>query len=66
MSPSAPPNAFLSGPDAAAERSFSANRIVLHITGPDVADLSFIDLPGSSLDTLLLVFNILPRSLCRR
>ena len=58
LSPSAPPDAFLSGPDAAAERSFSANRIVLHISGPDVADLSFIDLPGSSLDTLLLVFNI--------
>jgi hypothetical protein len=48
------------------ELSFSANRIVLNITGPDVTDLNFIDLPGSCLDLLPRVFNVLPRTLCRR
>lgn len=66
LSPSTPPDVFLSGADIPTELSFSKNRIVLDITGPDVADLSFIDLPGLFLDTRLLVFNILLRSLCRR
>ena len=47
------------------ELSFSANRIVLDITGPDVTDLNFIDLPGSCLDSFPRVFNILSRSICR-
>ena len=64
LSPSTPPDVFLSGADTTApECSFSKNRIVLHIAGPDVDDLNFIDLPGSSIYTLLLFFfNILPRS----
>lgn len=65
LSPSAPPDAFLSGANTEKELTFSANRIVLHITGSDVADLNFIDLPGSCLDTLSLVFNTSPRSICR-
>ena len=66
LSPSTSPDIFLSGADTATECSFSENRIVLHISGPDVDDLNFIDLPGSFLDTLPLFFNILPRSLCWR
>ncbi|EMD32890.1 hypothetical protein CERSUDRAFT_160914 [Gelatoporia subvermispora B] len=40
---------FLNGPDAdveVSERSFSRNSIVLDISGPDIVDLSFVDLPG--------------------
>ncbi|KAI0002262.1 P-loop containing nucleoside triphosphate hydrolase protein [Russula compacta] len=46
LSPSTPPDVFLSGADPDQEVPFSRNRIVLHISGPDVADLNFIDLPG--------------------
>ncbi|KAI9508381.1 P-loop containing nucleoside triphosphate hydrolase protein [Russula earlei] len=46
LSPSTPPEAFLQGTDIEPEIPFSANRIVLHISGPDVTDLNFIDLPG--------------------
>lgn len=66
LSPSTSPDIFLSGADPATECSFSENRIVLHISGPDVDDLNFIDLPGSFLNTHPLFFNILPRSLCWR
>jgi hypothetical protein len=51
LNPATSADAFLSGAisgaNAADELSFSANRIVLHITGSNVADLNFIDLPGS-------------------
>ena len=53
------------GPDVMNELPFSANRIVLHITGSDVADLNFIDLPGLWLDSLSCVFYLLLRSFCR-
>ena len=66
LTPSTPPDVFLSAADTTTELSFSANRIVLNINGPDVTDLNFIDLPGSCLDPLPRVFNILPRSLRRR
>jgi hypothetical protein len=70
LNPSTSPDAFLSGAisgdSAEDELSFSANRIVLNITGPDVTDLNFIDLPGSCLDPHPRVFHILPRTLCRR
>jgi len=50
LNPSTSRDAFLSGAIPGAnvknELPFSANRIVLHITGSDVADLNFIDLPG--------------------
>lgn len=71
LSPSTSPDAFLSGPIFGpnatdnSELSFSANRIVLRITGSDVADLNFIDLPGSWLDFLSCVFNTPLRSFCR-
>lgn len=65
LSPSTPSDVFLSASDTPTELSFSANRIVLNITGPDVTDLNFIDLPGPRLDTLPRVSNISPRALCR-
>ncbi len=65
LTPSEPPDVFLSGADTATELSFSANRIVLNITGHDVTDLNFIDLPGLCLDKLLRVFNTPRRPFCR-
>ena len=67
LNPSVSPDAFLSGAISGPKNEFpfSANRIVLHITGSDVADLNFIDLPGSCLDSLSYVFNISLRSFCR-
>ncbi|KAH9965455.1 P-loop containing nucleoside triphosphate hydrolase protein [Russula dissimulans] len=46
LNPSTPSSVFLQGADSEHEISFSANRIVLDISGPDVTDLNFIDLPG--------------------
>ncbi|KAA1470471.1 hypothetical protein DENSPDRAFT_774675 [Dentipellis sp. KUC8613] len=49
LNPSTNFQTFLQGPDAdpnAMELSFSKNTICLQISGPDVADLSFVDLPG--------------------
>lgn len=70
LNPLTSPDVFLSGAtsgaNAANELSFSANRIVLYITGSDVADLNFIDLPGSWLDSLSCVFNTSLRPFCRR
>jgi hypothetical protein len=62
LSPSTPSDVFLSRADTATELAFSANRIVLNISGPDVTDLNFIDLPGSCFDPLPRVFYILPRT----
>ncbi|KAH9976107.1 P-loop containing nucleoside triphosphate hydrolase protein [Lactifluus volemus] len=48
LSPTIPPDSFLSGNgmDTELEFSFSYNCIVLHISGSDITDLNFIDLPG--------------------
>ncbi|KAI9508380.1 P-loop containing nucleoside triphosphate hydrolase protein [Russula earlei] len=49
LSPSASADAFLSGTESdfgKPEVSFSSDCIVLHIHGPDVTDLNFVDLPG--------------------
>ncbi|KAJ7288890.1 P-loop containing nucleoside triphosphate hydrolase protein [Mycena rebaudengoi] len=47
LNPSKPSRQFLEDDDdGAAELSFSTNYISLRINGPDVADLSFVDLPG--------------------
>lgn len=49
LNPSTPFRDFLDGDDddgSAPEVSFSTNYISLQITGPEVADLSFVDLPG--------------------
>jgi hypothetical protein len=59
LNPSTPSDAFLSGAETNHEVPFSSNRIVLHVSGPDITDLNFIDLPGSYVDTLQLLFNIL-------
>ncbi|KAJ7587575.1 P-loop containing nucleoside triphosphate hydrolase protein [Mycena floridula] len=49
LNPSTPASKFLSGDDedpASPELTFTPNYISLQISGPDVADLSFVDLPG--------------------
>ncbi|TFK68463.1 hypothetical protein BDN72DRAFT_769259 [Pluteus cervinus] len=47
LNPSTASHLFLTAnDDTPNERSFSKNRILLQISGPDVADLSFCDLPG--------------------
>jgi len=63
LSPSAPTDDFLSRAESdfepeQSEISFSPNCIVLQISGPDVTDLNFIDLPGSFLDVLQLAFTV--------
>jgi hypothetical protein len=53
LSPSVSPDDFLSGPESdfeQSESSFSSDCTVLHISGPDITDLDFIDLPGMFLD----------------
>jgi hypothetical protein len=52
LNPSTPPDVFLAGATTDHEVSFSSNRIVLHVSGPDITDLNFIDLPGSYVRTL--------------
>jgi len=49
LNPSQPPDVFLSGVDPGHEVTFSSNRIVVHVSGPDITDLNFIDLPGLCL-----------------
>lgn len=46
LNPSTPSDVFLAGTDNGHEVPFSSNRIVLHVSGPDITDLNFIDLPG--------------------
>jgi hypothetical protein len=50
LNPSAGHEMFLSGPDAdpdgGSELSFSKNCVCLELSGPDLTDLSFCDLPG--------------------
>ncbi|KAJ7813927.1 P-loop containing nucleoside triphosphate hydrolase protein [Mycena olivaceomarginata] len=47
LNPSKPPRTFLEEDEEdVPEVSFSTNYISLQISGPDVADLSFVDLPG--------------------
>lgn len=48
LNPRIPAQTFLTLPesDKKADLDFSVNCITLHISGPDVADLSFCDLPG--------------------
>lgn len=57
LCPSRNPELFLSGPDEDAERrdiTFSKNCVSLEISGPELTDLSFCDLPGALLPPLLL------------
>ncbi|KAK7036327.1 P-loop containing nucleoside triphosphate hydrolase protein [Favolaschia claudopus] len=47
LSPNKPPHSFLTDDgNSPTELSFSTNYISLQISGPKVADLSFVDLPG--------------------
>jgi hypothetical protein len=62
LSPTIPADAFLTGDgmeNTQPEFPFSHNCIVLRISGSDVTDLNFIDLPGSFSDTLSFVFNVM-------
>jgi hypothetical protein len=45
--------------DTESEFSFSYNCIVLHISGSDITDLNFIDLPGSLPDIISCTFNVM-------
>ena len=51
LNPSVKPNTFLLGPDGESdekpELSFSKNCVCLELSGPDLTDLSFCDLPGT-------------------
>lgn len=50
LCPGISPEAFLSGPDedlSTRELTFSKNCVSLEISGPELTDLSFCDLPGT-------------------
>jgi hypothetical protein len=51
LNPSISHDIFLSGPDTdpdeGSELSFSKNCVYLELSGPDLTDLSFCDLPGT-------------------
>ena len=50
LNPSTSYETFLSGPDGDSETkevSFSKNCVCLELSGPDLTDLSFCDLPGT-------------------
>ena len=59
LNPSLKPATFLAGPDEDAygkpELSFSKNCICLELSGPDLADLSFCDLPGTLSPQLMII-----------
>ena len=65
LSPSLPLNAFLSGSESDfghTEKCFSSDCIVLHISGPEITDINFIDLAGSFSLQLLDVFSLVPNT----
>ena len=50
LNPSVGHETFLSGPDGEPDKmelSFSKNCVCLELSGPDLTDLSFCDLPGT-------------------
>jgi hypothetical protein len=59
LNPSVGPDVFLMGPDGEPdgrpELSFSKNCVSLELSGPDLTDLSFCDLPGMLLTRCLVV-----------
>lgn len=58
LNPSISHETFLSGPDGEPderELSFSKNCVCLELSGPDLTDLSFCDLPGSYFPWYLVV-----------
>lgn len=58
LSPDSDPEVFLRGEVMTPEPSFSKNCVSLEITGPDVIDLSLVDLPGISC-TLVHVLGLM-------
>ena len=58
LNPGTEPTKFLVGPldDAKTQVAFSMNTICLQISGKDVADLSFCDLPGQSHSVSVLPY----------
>lgn len=51
------PHSFLtSEPPSQSEITFSRNIIVLKVSGPDIVDLSFVDLPGMPRASILIHF----------
>lgn len=63
LSPSTNPKTFLSdggdGSETAPEITFSRNCVSLDISGPDVVDLSFVDLPGRADCCFLCLLGVL-------
>jgi len=56
LNPSVSHEAFLLGPDGEPDKmelSFSKNCVCLELSGPDLTDLSFCDLPGTWLPLVL-------------
>ena len=56
LNPKKSPKEFLENEDEdvlVSELNFSTNYVSLQITGPEVADLSFCDLPGTSYSIFL-------------
>jgi hypothetical protein len=63
LNPSTNAREFLEGPDEDPEfrqLTFSKNCVCLEIKGEDVADLSFVDLPGESLVTCCYYIVLIP------
>lgn len=61
LRPSQLPETFLSGPDedpSSRELTFSKNCVSLEISGPELTDLSFCDLPGIFLSFLSFLFGV--------
>lgn len=58
LNPSKPSRQFLEDTEEVndPELSFSSNCVSLQISGPDVADLSFCDLPGAFFFFVLVIF----------
>jgi hypothetical protein len=58
LNPSKPFEQFLTDTEDIQDSalSFSSNFVSLQISGPDVADLSFCDLPGAFLSLVTLLF----------
>jgi len=57
LRPSQDPDTFLSGPDEDSsnrEFTFSKNCVSLEISGPELTDLSFCDLPGTPFSLSIL------------
>ena len=72
LNPKKPANHFLENKDSdedhsSSELSFSSNCVSLQVSGPDVADLSFCDLPGESTQSFLVTpYSKFHRSYCQR